>query len=152
MLHKKAKYNKSTEGEINYKKLFFELMVVLSVAFIATLAVLYPVLKEHGAFKKPDVYAEYRKIIKEVDEYDYSNGRNLELEKRLDGEFYKEEVSIKTFFYAVARGTYYCNVEMYSSANASFDFAEKMAITEGKEQIDMEARKILCERKQASEE
>ena len=35
---------------INYRKLFFEVIFSLTVIFIALLFVLYPILKEKGAF------------------------------------------------------------------------------------------------------
>ena len=61
---------------INYRKLFFEVIFSLTVIFIALLFVLYPILKEKGAFDQCDRYDQFKGILDEVDNYDYSKGRN----------------------------------------------------------------------------
>lgn len=140
------------KDNINYKKLFFELMVVLFVVFVVVIAVLYPILKEHGAFDNRS-YDKFKEIVEEVDNYDYNNGRNQELEKRLDDGFSSSFSAKSKYFYGVARMTYYCNVGFFRTANDTYDVLQDYLLPEEEEQLDLEARKIVCERlENASEE
>lgn len=136
---------------INYKKLFFELMIVLTVIFIAVLAILYPVLKEKGAFDE-DKYAEYREIVEQADNYDYSKGRDLEFEKYLDEGYEKTYSDNKAYFFALASATYYCNIGYYNTAIEAYNWLEMNQLPEEDEVLELEKRRVLCERKMASEE
>lgn len=147
---KKEVLKNASEDSINYKKLFFELMAVLAVVFVVALIVLYPFLKDKGAFDR-DKYAEYRPIIEEVDNYDYSKGRNLELEEKLDKGYEQTTSDNKAYFYALASGIYYCNIGYYNTAIEAFNWLEGNALDDEKETLETEKRRVLCERKMAKE-
>jgi len=143
---------KKENDAINYKKLFFELMILLSIIFLVVCAVLYPVLKSAGAFKgETDKYAAYRGILNDVDNYDYSKGRNLEFEKELDDVYYNSENGKEIYAYAMARGTYYCNNGMYETANAAFTYLEKMSSSNVDDFIEAQTRKVMCDRKKSND-
>lgn len=135
---------------INYKKLFFELMAVLTVIFVVVLVILYPILKEKGVFSD-DKYASYREIVYEVDEYDYSKGRNLDLEKRLDEGYEKTVSDTQAYFYALASMTYYCNIGYYNTATEAYNWLDMARLEDEKEDLELERRRVLCERKMAEE-
>jgi hypothetical protein len=134
---------------INYKKLFFELMSILAIAFGITVAILYPYINEKN--KEIDKYEQYREILKRVDEYDYSKGRDPEFEKELDREVKNSNSEAKTHFYTLASGVYYCNVRMYRLAFDAFEYLDVYGLNDDDERLDVEARKVLCQRKQESE-
>lgn len=145
-MRKRVARNLKKDDGINYKKLFFELMIVLSVVFVVVLAILYPILKEHGAFEDNSYDKFKEEIVSVVDDYDYSNGRNLELEKELDEGFSTAFSATKKYFYGVARMTYYCNVGFFKTANDTYDILQDYLLPEREEQFDLEARKVVCER------
>ena len=147
---KKADSRNISEDSINYKKIFFELMAVLAVVFVITLIVLYPFLKEKGAFER-DKYEDYRSIVEEVDNYDYSKGRSLELEETLDKGYEQTTSDDKAYFYALASGIYYCNIGYYNTAIEAFNWLEGNALDDEKETLETEKRRVLCERKMAKE-
>ena len=154
MSQRKTKKQKNIAKDgINYKKLFFELMAVLTVLFFATAAILYPVLKEHGAFGEDRQYAEFDSLIEEVENYDYSKGRDKAFEARLDEGFAEAASGPKTYFYALARGIYYCNIGYYTTAKNAFNYVEyymPSGLTEG-EKYEHMSKKVLCERKIAND-
>ncbi|MBR1802175.1 hypothetical protein IJ768_03050 [Candidatus Saccharibacteria bacterium] len=154
MLKRKTKKEKKiARGDINYKKLFFETMIVLTVVFFATIATLYPALKAAGAFDEKRKYAEFDSLIEEVENYDYSKGRDTELEKRLDMGFAETKSGPKTYFYALARGIYYCNIGYSMTAKDAFSYVEHYmpdGLTKA-EQYEHMSKKVLCERKLANE-
>ena len=136
---------------INYKKLFFELMAVLTVIFVAVIIILYSFFVEKGVISD-DKYAQYRYIVEEVDNYDYSNGRNLELEKRLDEGYEKTNSDTKAYFYAFASMIYYCNIGYYNTAIEAYNWLNFYSLGDEKENLELEKRRVLCERKMASKE
>ena len=138
-----------SQDDINYKKLFFELMSVLAIAFGATIAILHPYINEK--LKTIDKNEKYRDIISRVDNYDYSKGRDLELEKELDSTVKESNSNETTHFYTLASGIYYCNVRMYRLAFDAFEYLEVYGLEDEKEQADVDARRVLCQRKQESE-
>lgn len=150
-MQKQEKTSKKVAKDgINYKKLFFELMFVLTVVFVAMLAILYPFFLEKGVLEK-DKYASHRAILEEVDNYDYSKGRDLDLEKRLDEGYEKASSDQRAYFYALASATYYCNAGLYYTATDAFTWLKmNQIVTEEREVIDLEARRVLCERKMES--
>ena len=134
---------------INYKKLFFELMTVLAVLFAIVIAVLLPVLKEHGAFGGNDEYAVFDELLDTVDHYDGSKGRDLELEKRLREGYGDTDNAIKSFYYGIASATYYCEIGYYNSSESIFD-AIYQNVPDGKRpRMDLETRDVICRRKMA---
>lgn len=145
-----SKQNTAKDG-INYKKLFFELMAVLTVLFVITLMILRPFLIEKGVINT-DKYASHREIIKEVDSYDYSKGRNLALEEKLDKGYENANSDIRAQFYALASGIYYCNIGYYNSATEAFNWLIMNPFEDEKEALESEKRRVLCERKMARED
>jgi len=134
---------------INYRKMFFEVIISLTVIFIALLYVLYPILKEKGAFDKANQYEQFKGILDEVDNYDYSKGRNRELEQKLDKGFADAFSDLKAYFYELARGTYYCHIGYFNTAKDAFEYLALYQLSDEKERLDYEARKVVCERKEA---
>jgi len=132
---------------INYKKLFFELMAVLSVIFIITLAVLFPILKEHGAFDD-HTYDDLRNgILAEADNYDGEKGRDLDFEKRLDeGWAASPSGSNKQFYYGLASAVYYCKIGFLYSSEERFDALYMMIPNDKSVRMDLESRDVLCQR------
>lgn len=147
----KEKLKKATEDGINYKKVFFELMAVLTVLFIVVLVVLNSVFAERGVFNT-DKYAEYKAIVEEVDNYDFSKGRDLKLEERLDKGYENTAVEEQAYFYALASLTYYCNIGYYNTAIEAYNWLSVSQLPDEKESLELEKRWVLCERKMASEE
>lgn len=151
-MHKLKKAKNIAEDGINYKKLFFELMVVLTIIFIAVLAIFYPIFKEKGVFEEGDKYASNREIVEEVDNYDYSKGRNLALEEKLDKGYEKTTSDNKAYFYALASAIYYCNIGYYNTAIEAFNWLELNQLPEEDEILELEKRRVICERKMSKEE
>lgn len=137
------------KDSINYKKLFFELMIVLFVIFVITLVVVLSILKEHGAFDEGDKYENFRSIVDEVDNYDYSKGRDRELENRIEDVWYNSNRVDETYFYGLARAVYYCNIGYYNTAEDTFYIIENF--TPDGELADLSAHEVICERKQNGE-
>ena len=147
----KAERKNNPDDGINYKKIFFELMAVLTVLFIVVLVILYPIFVEKGVIST-DKYASYREIIEEVDQYDYSKGRNLELEEKLDKGYEKTVSYTKAYFYALASGIYYCNIGYYNTAIEAFNWLDQNKVVKDKTEIlKTDERRVLCERKMSSE-
>jgi hypothetical protein len=132
---------------INYKKLFFELMLVLAVIFAATCAILYPVLKEHGAFED-HTFDEYDELIKKVDELDYSKGRDYELEGELRKGYFDDRNAARQFYYGLAYAIYYCNIGYYNTAEEAFDQLYQRIPESKKARMDLESHDVICKRKQ----
>ena len=135
---------------INYKKLFFELMSVLSVIFFVVLAVLYPIFKEHGAFED-HTYDEYREtILKRADDFNGENGRDIVYEKELDEGWAKSPSgSIKQFYYGLASAVYYCKIGYLYSSEERFDVLYNMVPNNEdnkKIRMDLESRDVICQR------
>lgn len=145
----KRKDKKAAEGNINYKKLFFELMFVLTILFVFFFAIIFPKLKEHGAFSGVDKHASLREIVEEVDNYDYNKGRDKDLESKLDKGFNDTTNTNKQYFYGVARATYYCNIGYYYTANETFEVLDQIYADEEIE--DLAVREVMCQRKQGEE-
>lgn len=152
MSKKTGKSNKSNAtSEVNYKKLFFEVIAALAIAFAATLAILQPILKEK--IDQIDKYKEYREIVDRVDNYDYSKGRDFELEKELDETISTTGNNKKLFFYSLASGIYYCKFKLYGMAKESFEYIEFYETVEDEEEVaKAKARRVICERQQQAEE
>lgn len=130
---------------INYRKLFYELMLVLTVLFIITVAVLYPFLKQHGAF---DPYSKLRKVVTDVESYDYNNGRDAELEKDLDEKWNNKELpQARRFYYGLASAVYYCNIGYYNSSEAIFNELYNIEPEGTGPKYDLEVRDVFCDRK-----
>ena len=134
------------EDNINYKKLFFELMGVLFTIFVVVLVIVMPILEEHGAFKDKSYEKFKEEIVEVVDNYNYEEGRSLELEKELDEGFSGAFSAKKKYFYGVARMTYYCNVGFFKTAKETYNTLQSYLRPEREEQFDLEARKVVCER------
>ena len=148
MLKKSSKKKNDVKDDINYKKLFFELMIVLSVIFAGIVALIYPYLKEHGAFDD-HTYDVFDELLEEVDNYDYSKGRDLELEKRLD-EGWNDDTNVnKKFYYGIAAATYYCNIDFYNTSQGIFYNLYEIVPNEGKPRNDLEVHDVLCDRRNA---
>jgi len=151
---KRAKKTKKSnqKATINYKKLFFEVMSVLLVAFVITLAVLIPKIKEHGPIET-NLYGDYESLINEVDSYDYSKGRNRELEDRIEQVWNKGDINKKFFFYGLARAIYFCNIGYYNTANETFSEIKTIVPASKNDELefDLDARTVMCERKQSHE-
>jgi hypothetical protein len=146
---KKGEKKSLKKENINYKKLFFELMIILAILFVTTLIVLLPILEKHGALEK-NIYGEYAGLIKEVDDYDYSKGRNRELESKIEEVWNKGTINKRFYFYGLARAVYFCNIGYYNTANETFSEI-KLVVPESENdelEFDLDARAVLCERKQ----
>ena len=145
MQNKVAKKDKN--NTINYKKLFFELMVVLSVLFLATVAILFPILKEQGAFED-HTYDKYREdILAKADAFDGSNGRDLEYEKELDAGWAESPSgSGKQFYYGLASAIYYCKIGYIYSSEERFDVLYRMIPDDKGVRMDLESRDVMCQR------
>lgn len=153
MKTKKGVKNGAKKVTINYKKLFFEVMAVLLVTFIITLVILIPKIKERNAMNK-NLYGDYQKLIDEVDSYDYSKGRDYELESRIEKVWNKGEINKKFYFYGLARAIYFCNIGYYNTANETFTEI-KTIVPESKNdelEFDLDMRTVMCERKQTNED
>lgn len=145
-----SKKKTDAKDDINYKKLFFELMIVLSVIFAGAVAILYPYLKEHGAFRDT-TYDIFDSILEEVDNYDYSKGRDLELEKRLDEAWHNDTNPNKKYYYGIASATYYCNIGFYNTSQGIFYELYEIVPNGTKPHYDLEVRDVLCDRRNAKE-
>lgn len=143
------KSNKIDDDGINYKKLFFELMSILAIAFGVTIAILNPYISEK--LKNRDKYEQYREIVSRVDNLDYSKGRDLELEKELDRTVKETHSNEVSHFYTLASAVYYCNVRMYRLAFDAFQYLEGYGLSDEDEQAEVAARRVLCQRKQEAE-
>ena len=147
---KKVKKSKNIDSDgINYKKLFFELMSVLAIVFGVSIAVLYPYI--NAKLKERDPYERFRSIITRVDEYDYSKGRDTDLEKELDNAVKEARSDAQSHFYVLASGIYYCNVKMYRLAYDAFEWLDVYGLQDDEEVTDVEARRVLCQRKAESD-
>lgn len=146
---KRSISNKPKSDDINYKKLFFELMLVFAILFGVVVAILYPYINEKN--KSIDKYEQYREIITRVDNYDYTKGRDLELEKELDYTVKNAKNDYQSHFYVLASGIYYCNVKMYRLAYDAFEWLDVNKLNDRVEDNDAEARRVLCQRKAESD-
>lgn len=147
----RSKKQQKDDG-INYKKLFFELMTVLTVIFVAVILMLYPVLEEHGVFgdKEAEKYAVFDELLDTVDHYDGTKGRDLELEKKLnDGYMEETQNANKIFYYGVASATYYCEIGYYNTADQIFNALYQNVPNGKRPRMDLETRDIICKRKMA---
>ena len=146
----KTKQQKNDDG-INYKKLFFELMTVLTVLFIAMIGALYPVLKERGVFDAEDEFAVYDELLETVDYYDGSKGRDKELEERLNTGYYDDQTTnaMRTFYYGIASATYYCEIGYYNTADQIFNALYQNVPSGKRPRMDLEVRDVICKRKMA---
>lgn len=135
------------KDNINYKKLFFELMIVLFVVFVVVLVILYPILKEHGAFDNHS-YDQYRNgILAKADDFDGSNGRDIEFEKELDEGWAKSTSgSIRQFYYGLASAVYYCKIGYIYSSEERFDVLYNMIPNDKSVRMDLESRDVICQR------
>ncbi len=146
MPKKSSKKNRNEKDSINYKKLFFELMLVLSVVFVGVLAIIYPLLRDHGAFEN-HTYDIFDELIYEVDHYDYSKGRDLDLEKRLSDGWLDDTNANKQFYYGIASATYYCHIGYYNSSQNYFDLLYEMIPQDSeKPKYDLETHEVICDR------
>ncbi len=118
------------------------------VIIIFSIIFLLPILKNHGGFNH-DEFQNFRTIVKKVDNYDYSQGRNNDLEKELDDTFKNEFSTKKRYFYGLARAIYYCNVGHFRTATYTFEQIKDIAPNES-EKMEFEAREVICERKKAN--
>lgn len=136
------------DDDINYKKLFFELMSVLTVIFVIVIVITISFLINHGVFDADNRYAAFDEILDVVDHYDGSKGRDLELEKRLDENYYADNLdTAKTFYYGIASATYYCEIGYYTTSEQIFNILY-MNVPEGKRpRDDLETRDVICKRK-----
>ncbi|MBP5674931.1 hypothetical protein J6W91_01215 [Candidatus Saccharibacteria bacterium] len=140
---------KQVSDGINYRKLFFELMTVLAIAFVATIVVLKPFIDEKNKDDSP--YDKYWYILEKVDAHDYSGPRDLELEKELDQGYEKTVSDEKAYVYAVAAMSYYCNHGLYNTAIDAYNWVNQTNPDDDKMETEAEVRKVLCQRKQDSE-
>jgi len=145
----KAKSQKKGEKDnINYKKLFFELMFVLSAIFIVVIVLLYPVLKEHGAFnKEAEEYAVFSEILDKADHYDKNNGRDLEFEKQLSDGYSVKDNASKIFYYGLASAVYYCEIGYYNTSDSIFNYLYSVVPNGKTARMDLETRDVICQRK-----
>ncbi len=149
MLKKQPK--KKNEDNINYKKLFFELMIILAVIFAGAVCILLPVLKEHGAFEdhSNDIFDE---VIKEMDNYDVSKGRDLAAEERLNEGWHDTKNLNKKFYYGIALATYYCKIGHFKTADAIFEkLYENIPTSRDNARNVLEVHDVICDRKMREE-
>jgi hypothetical protein len=134
--------NRSDKG-INYKKLFFESSLLGAIIIICLFVELIPSLNMYGE-KETDKYAKYREIVEQVDSYDYSKGRDEQLERVLDME---GGDSVEEFYFRkLARAVYYCNTGLYRTATATFEALDQIVL-DSNEEVELGRRTVLCERK-----
>jgi hypothetical protein len=146
MRKKQTKKKVEVNDSINYKKLFFELMIVLTILFGCVLVILYPAFRDHGVFDD-HTYEEFNDILDEVDNYDYSKGRDLELEKRLDEGWHDDFNANKKYFYGIASATYYCYVGYYNtSQNIFYELYETIPDNGEKPRQVLELHDVFCDR------
>lgn len=128
---------------INTKKLFFEGTIALSLILMSTIIITTNAISAYSPAGK-DKYYNYREIVDQVDEYDYSKGRDEEFEKMLDNKFATTEGN-RQFYYGLARAIYYCNVGFYNTASSTFYEIQFIAPDEA-EYNAMRVRSVLCDR------
>lgn len=146
------KKKQQKDDGINYKKLFFELMAVLTVLFIGTVIAIFPVLKEHGGFGGSDKYAVYDELLATVDNYDVSKGRDLELEQKLNDVYYNENTDgARLFYYGIATATYYCKIGYYNTSEPIWNALYQNVPNGKRPRMDLETRDVVCKRKMARE-
>ncbi len=136
------------KDEINYKKMFFEIIITLSILFVAMLFVVLPAVSEKITGNDPNYHR--KAILRTVDEYDYSKGRDKELENELKNGWESRDVKDK-YYYGLASAVYYCNIGYYNTAREMFYAIYEYKITTMEEELDYDARQTLCERKIANE-
>ena len=135
---------------INYKMLFFVLMFALAGLFFGFLAILYPELKKRGVFEDHS-FDIFDKLLLEVDEYDYSKGRDLELEKKLLDGWNDEKNLNRKFYYGIAAATYYCNINYIESSEVIFSELYGMIPKNSKKaRFDLETHDVFCARRRAN--
>lgn len=144
------KKKQQKDDGINYKKLFFELMAVLTVIFVAVIVVLFPVLKEHGAFDdEAKRYAVFDELLETVDNYDGSKGRDMEFEKKLKEGYEDKNNATRSFYYGIASATYYCEVGYYRTSESIFEAIYQSVPSGKRPRMDLESRDVICRRKMA---
>ena len=141
----------NSKKTINYKKLFFEVLAIFILVFIAEVNCLSESI---AAYAQPvDKYEELREVVNDAKDYDYKNGRNEDFEKALDDGFSNvKNKSDKKFYYGLARAIYYCNIGYYNTANDTFEQLNQYSVDDEKDILDADVQKVLCERKQENEE
>lgn len=143
------KKKQQKDDGINYKKLFFELMTVLTVIFAVVIAVLFPILKEHGAFGGSDEYAVFDELLDTVDHYDGSKGRDLDLEQRLKEGYGDTNNAARSFYHGIAIAVYYCEIGYYNTSESYFDALYQEVPGGKRPRMDLESRDVICRRKMA---
>lgn len=117
-------------AKINKRKLLRELLVLGGVALVIFLIGFLPWLA-----KQPipgyDPHAKYQKMVKVVQEYDYSKGRSSDLESRLDAVTSGVGNDPVGYYYNLkAKYYYYHEVGEYANSNVVAEEAKKYVSTD----------------------
>ena len=112
-----------TNRAINKKKLFTELAVLLSIVLVIFLIRFIPWLVEQPV-PWYDPVAKYQKLVNDVNDYDYSKGRDSKLETRLDQATRSINSNPMQYYYnQKAKAIYYYNVTLYEASLSALDMA-----------------------------
>ncbi len=131
--------------KINYKKVFFEIVLILSIALVVSIQMVSSAISAYGVISNDD-FAKYRGRVDEIENMDYSKGRDKTLERRLDAMF-AQSSGDEQFFNGLARAIYYCNIGFFNTAEGTFREIEYIAPNE-EELLIAKQKSVLCERKQ----
>ena len=115
-------------NRVNKKRLRRELIIVAAVVLVAGLAYLVFWLKD-ASFYPSDAYASYKSLYNIAKNYDYSKGRDLELEARIDRAVSQNTSSVQYYYNLKAEVEYYSRVELWHTALKALDEALKFAVT-----------------------
>ncbi|MFV0484725.1 MAG: hypothetical protein ACK5MU_00630 [Candidatus Saccharimonadales bacterium] len=118
------------EKKINKGKLIRELLILGGIAIVIFLIGFLPWLAEQP-IPGYDQYAKYQTLFETVQAYDYSNGRNTELESKLDAATSTMgDGPIDYYFDLKAKLYYYNQVGLYTYSNQVADEAMRYVPTE----------------------
>lgn len=117
-------------GRINVPRLIAEIVVVVIAVGALCMWKLTPVINKRLAERDP--YEKYNALYKEVQAYDYSKGRDADLEYRVDQGVKKVyEDDYRNYFAYMARGYYYCSLGLSYVGARSYHIAMNFAPESG---------------------
>lgn len=115
--------------KINKRRLIRELLILGGIGLVIFLVRFLPWLAEQP-IPGYDPYAKYQTLVKAVEEYDYSKGRDSKLESRLTAATKSvDEGPIDFYFDLKAKLYYYKKVGMFSTSNKAAEDALRYAPT-----------------------
>jgi hypothetical protein len=118
--------NKASRA-INRPKLIRELAVVFGVILVIFLVRFLPWLAEQPV-PWYDPSGKYLTLLRDVESYDYSKGKNTKLEKRLiNGTASAGSSPVQYYYNLKAKATYYYNVADYLSSLEALNEAVRFA-------------------------